>query len=153
MLISIIPSEGHMVVDGDARQIDLTDIGEPIHVLRYDSVAKKGMVWYTQDSNQGQAILEGFDRYEMYMTRWTEAAPSAAVKAPPEPPRQPSAEEVASNLRRKSFLDAIVADPQLSQLKTLDKDAFDSWWSQNVTNAAQAILVLKKLAWMLVRQL
>ena len=153
MLISIIPSEGHMVVDGDARQIDLTDIGEPIHVLRYDSVAKKGMVWYTQESNKGQAILDGFDRYEMYMARWNDAAPSPVVKAPPEPSPQPTAEQIATATRRKSFLDAIVADPQLSQIKALDKDAFDLWWGANVTNATQAIGVLKKLAWILVRQL
>lgn len=60
----------------------------------------------------------------------------------------PSPEE----LRRAEFDAAINADATLIQFKAITKDQFDLWWSTNVTNAAQAIAVLKKLVWLLIRR-
>jgi len=41
----------------------------------------------------------------------------------------------------------------LAQLKAMSRDQFNAWWAANVTNAAQAIAVLKFIAWQVLRRL
>lgn len=61
---------------------------------------------------------------------------------------------VAATAADKARLDAIdttiggfsFGGSSLAQLKAMDNTAFDSWWTANVTNLAQANTVLKLLA-------
>lgn len=59
------------------------------------------------------------------------------VFSPPAPdPELVRIQEIAQELKNDSVV---------QQLKTMTKSEFDTWWAANVTNAAQAITVLKKL--------
>lgn len=48
---------------------------------------------------------------------------------------------------------ALASDTTLQQLKGMTSAEFDTWWDANVTNAAQAIAVLKRLAKLVIRRL
>lgn len=67
---------------------------------------------------------------------------------------------VATNAQRLTDIDASLAAASfgvppatLAQLKAMTRDQFNTWWSANVTNAAQAITVLKWIAWLVLRRL
>lgn len=47
---------------------------------------------------------------------------------------------------------AIAADNVVAQLKTMTVAEFDAWWAANVTTAAQAIAILKRLARVVIRR-
>ena len=47
---------------------------------------------------------------------------------------------------------AIGGETTLAQLKAMSATEFDDWWNANVTNAAQAIQVLKRLARVVIRR-
>ena len=66
---------------------------------------------------------------------------------------QPTAEEVAALAAKQSIDVAIGADTTLAQLKAMTNAEFDAWWLVNVTTAAQAIVVLKRLAKLVIRRL
>lgn len=56
--------------------------------------------------------------------------------------------------QRLKDIDAVIAgDATLAQLKAMTSAEFDTWWSANVTNASQAIAVLKRLARLVIRRL
>lgn len=46
----------------------------------------------------------------------------------------------------------IAADSTVAQLKAMTNAEFDTWWAANVTNAAQAINVLKRVARIVIRR-
>ena len=60
--------------------------------------------------------------------------------------------ERVKSARLSEFDDAIGADANLRAFRTITKAEFDTWWAANVTNAAQAIAVLKKLCWLVIRR-
>jgi hypothetical protein len=47
---------------------------------------------------------------------------------------------------------AITGDSVIQQLKAMTNAEFDAWWDANVTTAAQAIAVLKRLARVIIRR-
>jgi hypothetical protein len=47
---------------------------------------------------------------------------------------------------------AIAADSTIAQLKAMTSAEFDTWWSANVTTAAQAINVLKRVTRVVLRR-
>ena len=63
------------------------------------------------------------------------------------------AAKVAAKVAAKSIDDAVAADTTLAAFKAMDNAQFDAWWAANVTNAAQAIGVLKRLAKIVIRRL
>ena len=71
----------------------------------------------------------------------------------PEPADVPTAEEVAALAAKQSIDVAIGADTTLAQLKAMTNAEFDAWWLANVTTAALAIQVLKRLAKLVIRRL
>jgi hypothetical protein len=65
-----------------------------------------------------------------------------------EPP-PPTAEEL-----RTSAIDTVIAnDTTVGSIRVMTNAEYDTWWSTNVTNAAQAIAVLKRAVRILVRRL
>ena len=60
--------------------------------------------------------------------------------------------ERIKSARLSEFDSAIAADANLQLFRTMSKAEFDAWWTANVTNAAQAIAVLKKLCWLVIRR-
>lgn len=74
---------------------------------------------------------------------WDAMAAAAAAAAP----------ALQAEADRKATLDtAVSTDTQLNAFKSMSKAEFDTWWAANVTNAAQAIAVLKKLALLIIRR-
>lgn len=54
--------------------------------------------------------------------------------------------ELAQEVQRLTDIEQTVrGDSQLAQLKVMTNAEFDAWWTANVTNAAQAAAILKKL--------
>lgn len=47
---------------------------------------------------------------------------------------------------------AIAGDMTLAQLKAMSNSEFDAWWDSNITSAAAAIAVLKRLARVVIRR-
>lgn len=67
-------------------------------------------------------------------------------KEPPPVVLPPPTPERLAQIARLAALESVVqSDPQIVLLRDMDKDQFDAWWAANVTNAAQAIAVLKRL--------
>lgn len=55
--------------------------------------------------------------------------------------------------RRQREVDAAISgDTTLAQLKAMSNAEFDVWWTANVSNAQQAIQVLKRLARLVIRR-
>lgn len=86
----------------------------------------------------------------------------AAVEIPPEE-RQAicdewNAEEALRPAReataaRLAALDqAIAGDTTLNELKAMTNQEYNTWWDQNITTAAAAISVLKRLARVIIRR-
>jgi hypothetical protein len=59
----------------------------------------------------------------------------------------------AKQVRDADMDTAIAGDTVVAQLKAMTSAEFDTWWAANVTNAAQAIGVLKRLARVVIRKL
>lgn len=63
------------------------------------------------------------------------------------------AEVTAEEQRQAKFDDNIKQDTVVNQLKAMTNAEFDVWWAANVTNAAQAINVLKRVTRIVIRRL
>lgn len=64
---------------------------------------------------------------------------------------QPALEAEAA--RKAAIEDVIQADATIAQIKAMTTAEFDTWWTANVTNAAQAINVLKRVTRVVIRRL
>lgn len=58
----------------------------------------------------------------------------------------------AAQSREAGIDTAITNDATIQQLKAMTNTEFDTWWDANVTNAAQAIAVLKRLTRVIIRR-
>lgn len=61
-------------------------------------------------------------------------------------------EEQAETVRKAAIDQAIAVDATVSSLKAMSNAEFDTWWAANVTNAAQAINVLKRITRVVIRR-
>jgi hypothetical protein len=59
----------------------------------------------------------------------------------------------AEDARKAGIDQAIANDSTIQSLKAMSNSALDDWWAANVTNAAQAIQVLKRIARIVLRKL
>jgi len=83
-----------------------------------------------------------------------EVAPEPVVVPPPPPPTQAELDaQAAEAARREAFETTIRGDSIVSQLKGMTATEFDAWWDANVTNAAQAITILKRLTRLIIVRL
>jgi hypothetical protein len=80
-----------------------------------------------------------------------EVEPEPVVVPPPTP--EELAAIAAEAARKATFESAIGVDTIIAQLKAMTAAEFDIWWDANVTNAAQAIAVLKRLTRLMVVRL
>ena len=60
--------------------------------------------------------------------------------------------EAREAVREAAIDSAIAGDATIAQLKGMTNAEFDAWWAANVTTAAQAIAVLKRLARVIIRR-
>ena len=134
MKITIIPSDKVVLVDRVARLIDMAGIDLTIHAVQFDTGAGQGHIERISGNNEAINTIAPF---QTFIDRWTAAAPV--------PPPPPTPEELARAARRAEYNSAIGADPVITGLKGMSVAQFDAWWDANVTSAAQAIAVLKRL--------
>jgi hypothetical protein len=60
---------------------------------------------------------------------------------------------IQAEATREAGLDAAIdGDTTIQQLKAMTNAEFNTWWDANVTTAAQAIAVLKRLARVIIRR-
>lgn len=64
-----------------------------------------------------------------------------------------AAVDAATAARLAAIDDAIKQDNVMQQIKGMTNAEFDAWWAANVTNAAQAITVLKRIVRLAARKL
>jgi hypothetical protein len=62
------------------------------------------------------------------------------------------AASLAEAARKSSIESAIASDTTVASLKAMTNAEFDTWWAANVTNAAQAINVLKRVTRVVIRR-
>lgn len=72
MKISLIPADEHAFVDGVSRKIDFAGIDPTIHAVQFDTVKGTGHVEIIDGDNQA---LTDFTPYQIFVDRWTAAAP------------------------------------------------------------------------------
>lgn len=60
---------------------------------------------------------------------------------------------IADRSRCSAIENVIATDNIVQQLRAMTNAEFDAWWDANVTNATQAISVLKRLARIVLRRL
>lgn len=58
----------------------------------------------------------------------------------------------ADQARQAAINQAVVADTVVAQLKAMTNAEFDTWWAANVSTAAQAITVLKRITRIVLRR-
>ena len=87
-----------------------------------------------------RAMRKEADREVVEMTAEEEQALSEANAATPEV------------LRRQDLDQAIGADAQIAALKAMTNAEYGAWFDANVTNAAQAIGLLKRVVRVLIRR-
>lgn len=119
--------------------------------VRYQDVG--GLLIKMSDAEIAQAIAAGrrwksCDGRTVLCTDSEEAALAAAAT-------RAAAEELAREAARQrcAGLDAAIAgDATLAQLKAMTNAEFDAWWQANVTNATQAMDVLRRLSRVILRR-
>lgn len=102
------------------------------------------------------------------MRTWQEVAPTRLLGNDEvvltQEERQAIADEWNANDERRAaaaveqarcaeFDQVIAGDATIQQLKAMTPAQFDTWWDANVTSAAHAIAVLKRLARVVIRRL
>jgi hypothetical protein len=67
--------------------------------------------------------------------------------------QQRDADKAAREAREASFDAGISNDQTLQAFRNMTREEFNAWWDANVTNAQQAIGVLKRLCWVILRHI
>lgn len=147
MKITIIPSDEIVIIDRVGRRINMSGIDPQIHAVQFDTVKGSGEVEFKLDLDPrpNNERITDIIPFQVFLDRWTAAAP--------QPPAPPTPEELAEIARRESLRSAIDGDGIIQNLRTMTAAQFDAWWDANVTNAAQAITVLKRLVKLIIFRL
>jgi hypothetical protein len=143
MRVSFIPSDGVAVVNGVARQIDFSGVDPAVHAVQYDTLLDKGRVELTQLNDDDEPFvveekITDFSNYQVYLDRWTAAAPPA--------PQSPTAEEIAKTARRVELATEATTDTFIDSLRGATPDQIKTFVQNNVTDLASAKVFLAKLA-------
>jgi len=125
MKISLVKDDAVMGVDGVFRTVDVSDLDATIHALQFDTAAGKGRIWFKAESDKGQADLTDFAPYQVFVDRWTAAAPP-----PPPPPKPPidfsDVENVEKALKALGLVVAAWNGKTRVELRAAFKTAWDS---------------------------
>jgi len=73
MIVTIVPSDGNVLVDGEARTVDMTGIDPAIHAVQWDGTA--GEIEYTRADGRGNESITDISPFQVFIDRWTAAAP------------------------------------------------------------------------------
>lgn len=127
MKITVIQADGMVGVDGDFRQVDLSQLDESIHAIQFDTVAGKGHVEFDMDAQGGKPAnqdLTSFTDYQWVVQAWEDAAPS------PEPGPQPPAYPQFTALE---MLDLFTEAEQLAVVNaTMTNAAVKLWYDRMI---------------------
>ena len=83
MKIAIVKDDSVVGVDGEFRSVDVSDLDDTIQALQFNTTLGRGRIWFKAETDKGQADLESFTPYQVYLDRWVAAAP---IVTPPPPP-------------------------------------------------------------------
>lgn len=108
--ITIVPSDDTVIVDGEARQINMTGIDPTIHAVQW--FGDDGEVEFN-DGTPHRTIVN-LAPYQVFITRWTDAAPP-----PPPPPLPKSAADLTNKEIEQLLVDkGVVTRPEIDAVKT-----------------------------------
>lgn len=124
MKISIVNADSLVGIDGVFRSVDLTEIDETIHAVQFDTALSKGRIWFKAETDKGQADVTDIAPYQVYIDRWTAAAP---VVTPPAPPLdQSDFDNIQKSIKALGMVVAAWNGKTVPQLKSAFKSAWDS---------------------------
>lgn len=147
MKIHIIRATSSVLVDGEARVIDMTDMDADINFVHFDTATHRGQIEYAgapQNAQSTKAIgKQQFDLlFGKYVQRWKTAG--APARTP-----QKIAADAAAQAQALADMQAVVsakADPVINYLVTHTPAECAQYVQTNVTNLATAKDVLAKMA-------
>lgn len=103
MKITVIRSDAVVGVDGVFRNIDVSNLDPTIHAIHFDTTQSKGNVEFKAYTDKGNLWLTDFAPYQIYLDRWTAAAPPPFVPPVPQSP-EPDAGAVLRALIKKGLI-------------------------------------------------
>ena len=144
MKITIIPSDGIVGVDRVFRKVSMTEFDPTVfHAVQFSTNSNSGHVEY-EDGRPNEPITN-ISLFQVLLDRWTAAAPAPLPSLTPE--------QIAEQQRRTQYSSTIASDTVISTIKIMTVAEFDAWWDANVTTAAQAIGILKRLVKLIIFKL
>lgn len=135
MIVTIIPSDGNVLVDGEVRTVDMTGIDPAIHAVQWDGTA--GEIEYTRADGRRNEVIADISPFQVFIDRWTAAE---------EPP--PTLAELKV-VKRKEFVTEGVKRvalqvPDWDSIETI-KTVSGLWVSHLAANATAAQLKAKDI--------
>lgn len=77
MKVTITRDSATVGVDGVFRVVDVSDLDSTIHAITFDTVAVSGSIKYGEIKGWANTFITSFSSYQIYVDRWTAAAPVA----------------------------------------------------------------------------
>ena len=106
MIVTIVPEDRVVLVDREARTVDLAGIDPDIHAVQWDGV--KGEIEYKRGTKRGPEKIDTIAAFQVFINRWTAAAP------PPPPPPLPKS---AADVSVAELITQLIKDGTLTQAK------------------------------------
>ena len=103
MIVTIVPSDGTVLVDGVARQIDMTGIDPAIHAVQWNGAAG-GEIEYTRADGRRNEQITDISPFQGFIDRWTAAAPPPPPPPPPKSAAPLTVDELATHLVTKTLI-------------------------------------------------
>lgn len=133
MIVTIIQKDSVVGVDGIFRQVDMKDLDPTIHAVQFSTIKGRGHVEFSPDVEPRQGNLDIIDLspYQVYVDRWTAAAPPSPLPPPPPPPPSPPVDrsdldKIDKQIKAVILAAALMSGKTQAQAKTAYKQAWDS---------------------------
>jgi hypothetical protein len=122
MRISVVVDDAKVIVDGEARTVDVSDLEPGIHAIQWDGA--DGDVEYGKPRRENVALAD-FAPYQFLLDRWVAAAPPPPPL--PDPPiDQSDLDQLDKRMKALALCIAQVGNLTVLQMKTLFKQKWDA---------------------------
>lgn len=149
MKVILIRDDAMIGVDGVFRKVDVSDLDPTVHAIVFDTVTQQGNVKYGDSNGWANVFITDFSAYQVYVSRWTAAAP---VLPPPPTPAELARLAAIDDSIKTNTLGTVTAKT-ITELKALSVAEWSAWFDLNFTTAALLIGFIKRLALIVIRRM